>query len=412
MDQLNLEGLDVWTEDQQKAAKDLLVDSADVFSERNLDLGKCNILKQNIKITDPQPFKERYQRIPPHLYEEEKAHLQVMVEVGAIRRSFSPWASTVVLVRKKDGGLRFCIDLHKLNNTTVKDEHFLPWIEDTLDCLHGAVWLSTLDLKSGYWQVELEEEAKPLTTFTMGPLGFWEYECMPFGLTNAPAAFQRLMESCLGELHLNWCIICLDDIIVFSRIPEEHLHRIKAVISKLGAAGLKLKPTKCDLFRQQINYLGHVISKEGVSTDPDKIKAVTKWPQCTTGTEVRSFLGFVSYYRRFIPNFSKVAKPLNKLLQNLEGTPGQKKIFKVCWGLEQQEAFGTLHRLCMESPILAYGDFKAPFVLHTDASGDGLGVVLYQVQEGQRRVNAYASGSLSKNKRNYPVHKQEFLALK
>ena len=217
MDQLNLEWLDVWTEDQQKAAKDLLVASADVFSENDLDLGKCNILKHDIKITDAQPFKERYQRIQPHLYEDMKAHLKEMVEVGAIRRSFHPWASAVVLVRKKDGGLRFCIDLCKLNNRTVKDGYSLPWIEDTLDCLNGAVWFSTLDLKSGYCQVEVEEEAKPLTAFTMGPLGFWECKCMPFGLTNAPATFQRLMESCLGELHLNWCIICLDDIIVFSR---------------------------------------------------------------------------------------------------------------------------------------------------------------------------------------------------
>ena len=133
------------------------------------------------------------------------------------------------------------------------------------------------------------------------------------------------MESCFGELHLNWCIIYLDDIIVFSWTPEEHLHRLKAVFNKLKAAGLKLKPSKCDLFKQQINYLGHVLSKVGLSTDSEKIKAVTEWPQPTTVTEVRSFLGFVSYYRRFIPNFSKVAKPLNKLLQNLGGTPRKKK---------------------------------------------------------------------------------------
>ena len=179
--------------------------------------------------------------------------------------------------------------------------------------------------------MELEEDAKPLTAFTMGPLGFWKYECMLFGLTNASATFQRLMESCLGELHLNWCIIYLDDIIVFSKMPGEHIHRLKAVISKLRAAGVKLKPIKCDLFKQQINYLGHVGSKEGVSTDPDKITAVPEWPQPTTVTEVRSFLGFVSYNRRLIPNFSKVAKPLNQLLQNLEGTSSQKKKFKVCW---------------------------------------------------------------------------------
>ena len=235
---------------------------------------------------------------------------------------------------------------------------------------------------------------------------------MPFGLTNAPATFQRLMESCLGELHLNWCMIYLDDIIVFSQTPEEHIYRLKALFNKLKAAGLKLKPSKCDLFKQQINYLGHVLSKEGVSTDPEKIKAVTEWPLPTTVTEVRSFLGFVSYYSRFIPNFSKVAKLLNKLLQNLEGTPSQKNKFRVHWGPEQQEVFETLYRLCTESPIIAYADFKAPFILHTNASGDGLGAVLYQVQDGKKRVIAYASQNLSRSERNYPVHKLEFLAFK
>ena len=155
-----------------------------------------------------------------------------------------------------------------------------------------------------------------------------------------------------------------------------------------------------------------MVSKEGVSTDPEKIEAVTEWPQPTTVTEVRSFLGFVSYYRRIILNFSRVAKPLNKLLENLEGTPSQKKKVKVCWGPEQQEAFETLQRLCTESPILAYADFKAPFVLHNAVCGDGLGAVLYQVQDGQKRVIAYASRSLSKSERNYPVHKLEFLVLK
>ena len=318
----------------------------------------------------------------------------------------------MVLVRKKDEGLRFCIDLRKLNNRAVKDGYSLPRIEDTLDCLHGAVWFSTLDLKSGYWQVRLEEEAKPLIAFTMGPLGFWECECMPFSLTNAPATFQRLMESCLGELHLNWCIIYLDDIIVFSRIPEEHVHRLRAVFEKLKAASLKLKPSKCDFFKKEIKYLGHVVSEKGVSTDPDKIKSVTEWPQPTTVTEVRSFLDLLVTIRGLYQTFSKVAKPLNKLSQNLEGTPSQKKKFKVHWGPEHQEAFETLQKLCTEFPILAYADFKAPFILHTDASGDGLGTVLYQVQEGKQRVIAYASHSLTRSERNYQIYKLEFLALK
>ena len=187
--------------------------------------------------------------------------------------------------------------------------------------------------------MELEEKVKPLTAFTMSPLGFWECERMPFGFTNAPATFQRLMESCLGELHLSQFIIYLDDIIVFGQTSEEHLVRVKAVSNKLKAAGLKLKPLKCEFFRKQINYLGHVVGHKGISTDPKKVEAVTEWPTPTTVTEVRSFLGFLSYYKRFIPNFFKVAKPIYKLLQNLEGTSNQKKKFKVHWGPEQQEAF-------------------------------------------------------------------------
>ena len=315
LDQLDLGEIERWSEDQQQAAKNLLCRYSGIFSKYDLDLEKCNILKHDIKLTDHQPFKERYRRIPPHLFEEVKQHLQEIVEIGTNRKSFSPRASAVVLVRKKDGGLRLCIDLCKLYNCTVKDGYTLPRIEDTLDCLQGAVWFSTLDLKSGYWQVELEEDTKPLTTFTIGPLAFWECERMPFGLTNAPATFQRLIESCLGDLHLTWCIIIyLDDIIVFSQTPEEHLVRLKAIFNKLKAAGLKLKPSKCELFRKQINYLGNAVGHNGVSTDPKKIEAATEWPRPTTVTEVRSFLGFVSYYRRFIPNGSKVAKPLNKLL--------------------------------------------------------------------------------------------------
>ena len=175
-----------------------------------------------------------------------------MEEIGAIRRSNSPWASPIVLVKKKDGNLRFCIDLRKLNARTIKDAYSLPRIEESLDCLNGASIFTSLDLKSGYWQVELDDESIPLTAFTVGPLGFYECVRMPFGLTNAPATFQRLMESCLGEMHLNWCIIYLDDVIIFSRTPEEHVQRLRSVLQKLRAAGLKLKPSKCEFFKDRI----------------------------------------------------------------------------------------------------------------------------------------------------------------
>ena len=182
------------------------------------------------------------------MYDDVRAHIQEKLDVGAIHKSHSPWASTVVLVQKKDGSLRFCIDLRKLNNWTVKDAYLLPHIDETLDSLQGSEWSSSLNLKSGYWQVKMDEESKPLTAFTLGPLGFYECERMPFRLTNTPATFQRLMENCLGDLTLHWYIIYLDDIVIFSKELASHLERFEAVLQKLEEAGLKLKPSKCELF--------------------------------------------------------------------------------------------------------------------------------------------------------------------
>ena len=233
-----------------------------------------------------------------------------MLRLGAIRKSCSPWASAFVLVRKKNGKLRFCIDLRKLNSKTFKDSYALPRIEQTLESLVGSKIFSTLDLTSGYWQVEMAEECKPYTAFTCGPLGFFECETMPFGATNAPATFQRLMEDCLGDLNMNWCIIYLDDVILYSQTPEEHLERMEAVFKKLSAYGLKLKPSKCTFFEEEITYLGHLITADGIATDPKKIQVVKDWPTLQTVSDVRSFLGFVGYYRRFIKGFSQIAKPL------------------------------------------------------------------------------------------------------
>ena len=201
-----------------------------------------------------------------------------MLEIGAIRKSNSPWASPVVLFCKKDGSLQFCIDLRRLNTRTVKDTYSLPRIEDTLDSLDGACIFTSLDLKSGYWQVELDEESIPLTAFTVGPLRFYECVRMPFGLTNMPAMFQHLIETCLGELHLNWCIIYLDDIIIFLKTPQEHLKQPRGVFERLAQAGLKLKPSKCEFFWDSLHYLGHTVSKKGITTDPKKIETILNWP--------------------------------------------------------------------------------------------------------------------------------------
>ena len=333
-----------------------------------------------------------------------------MLDIGAIRHSNSPWASPVVLVRKKDGSLRFCIDLRKLNAQTVKNVYSLPCIEDALDSLNGACIFTSLDLKSGYWQVELDEDSIPLTAFTVGPLGFYECVRMPFGLTNVPATFQRLMELCLGGLHLDWCIIYLDDIIIFSKNPDDHITRLKGVFEKLAKAGLKLKSSKCKFFRSSLKYLGHIVLRDGIATDPRKIEAVRNWLRPKTVTDIHSFVGFTNYYRKFMKGYAKRARLLHKLTS---GENAKHKNQKVVWNIRCNDSFEALKSICSECPVLAYADYTKPFVLHTDASTTGLGVVLYQKQEdGKERVIAYASRTLNKSEQNYDAHKLKFLALK
>ena len=249
LEKLDLEGIKSWTEQQQCSVRKLLEEYQHLFGLNLRELGKTFLVQHEIQLSDKTPFKERYRRIPPHQYKEVRKHLQEMLDIGAICRSTSPWANPVVLVHKKDGSLQFCIDLRKLNNQTIKDAQSLPRIEDSLDCLDGAAIFTSLDLQSGYWQVEMTEASKPLTAFTVGPLGFCKCVWMSFGLTNALATFQCLMETCLREIHLKWCIIYLGDIIVFSKTPEEHIERLRGVFEKLSAAGLRLNPSKCEFFK-------------------------------------------------------------------------------------------------------------------------------------------------------------------
>ena len=284
----------------------------------------------------------------------------------------------------------------------MKDAYSLPRIEETLDCLNGVQWFTSLDLKLGDLQVKLDEENKALTTFTVGPLGFYQCERIPFGLTNALATFQRLMESCLGDMHLKWVIIYLDDIIIFSKTPKEHIQRLRGVFQKLHEVGLKLKPKKCEFFKTRISYLGHIVSRSGIECDPKKIEAIKNWKRPTTVHDVRSFLGFTNYYRRFIHKYAQIS-----------GENATKKHKKVEWDEKCDKAFIALKKQCCNPPILSYADYGKPFKLHTDASGLELGAILYQTQEdGTDRVIAYANRTLSKSEKNYPAYKLEFLALK
>lgn len=412
-------GVKINTEDLNKVERETIFNVLQkwtpIFSKGPTDLGSTDLIKHEIHLKDDTPFKDPYRRIPPALFEEVREHLKEMLEAGAIRESSSPFSSNVVLVRKKDNSLRFCIDFRKLNSRTIKDAYSLPRIEETMDSLAGSKYFSKLDLRSGYWQVEIKEEDKYKTAFTVGPLGFYECNRMAFGLTNAPGSFQRLMERCMGPLNLKECLIYLDDIIIFSKTFEEHIKRLEDCFERLKQHGLKLKGSKCEFLQREVQYLGHIVSESGVKTDPDKIESLRKWPVPTTIQELRSFLGFAGYYRRFVEGYAKIAKPLNDLLVGHctnRKSKRKRRPEPFTWGPLQQQAFENLIHKLTTPPVLGYADYKLPFILNIDASGDGLGAVLYQLQDGKERVIAYASRGLRSSEKNYPAHKLEFLCLK
>ena len=400
------------TDEQRKKANVVFEKWQKIFSRGPTDLGHTDLVKHEIHLTDNKPFKEPFRRISPALYNEIREHLKEMLAADAIRPSQSPFSSNVVVVRKKDGSIRFCIDFRKLNSRTIQDAYAIPRIEDSLHLLVGSRYFTKLDLKAGYWQVELKEEDKGKTAFQVGNLGFYECNRMPFGLCNAPATFQRLMEMAMGDMNLRDCLIYLDDITIISDTFGTHLDRFEAVFERLALHNLKLKASKCEFFKSQVTYLGHIVSEDGIKADPDKIKVLKDWPVPKNVKDVRKFLGFDGYYRRFLRGFSAIVRPLNDLLVGVSTTKGTKKNPTFMWGSSQQLAFEPVIDRLSNAPILAYADYKLPFKLHVYASCSGLGAVLYHHQDGIDRVIAYASRSLKPSEKHYPAHKLEFLALK
>ncbi len=406
------------SEEEIEHGMDLILRFRDIFSKHDEDLGHSTAVQHRINLTNDMPFKQRHRRIPPAMYEEVMSHLNSLLSAGIIKKSHSPWASNIVLERKKNGKLRLCIDFRQLNNRTIKDSYALPRIEEMLDCLRGMKYFSVLDMKSGYHQVEIHEEHKERTAFTVGPLGFYEFNRMPFGLSNAPATYQRLMEECLSGLHLNICLVYIDDLIIFSRTYEEHLERLELVFKRLQDCGLKLAPSKCKFFKKRVKYVGYIVSEDGIEADPDKVEKIQNWPIPTSPEEVRRFLGFAGYYRKFVKDFSKISRPLSQLMPKSGAkrkgskmkTPTPQVVWK--WSKAQEDSFQELKNRLSSPPVLGYVDYSKPFELHVDASTHGLGAVLYQEQDGHLRVIAYASRSLNKSEANYSAHKLEFLCLK
>ena len=290
-----------------------LAEYHDVFSLDPAELGCTHSTKHAIKVTDDTPFKEHFRQIPPPMVEEVRNHLKEMRESGAIRPSQSAWCNAVVLVRKKDSGLHFFINFQCLNAHTKKDSYPLPRIQEVLESLVGASHFSCLD-SSRFWQIRMDKASKQYTAFTVGNLGFFECDRMPFRLCNAPATFQQLMQNCMGELNFIYCLIYLDDLIMFSWTMEEHLHHLCVVFDCLREYNLKLKPSKCSLFREEINYLAHKVSKAGIPPSDINMKAIAEYAPPQTYTEIRAFLGLLGHYRHFIKGFARIAQPLNEHL--------------------------------------------------------------------------------------------------
>ena len=300
------------SETAKAGLRTLLCKHSRLFAESDDDLGRTHLVQHDIQTGEAAPIRQPPRRVPEAQREIMEEEVAKMLRQGVVEPGQSPWASPVVLVKKKDGSTRFCVDYRRLNIVTQFDAYPLPRIDETIDSLAGSKFFTTLDLLSGYWQVGLTEAARQKSAFVTRS-GLYLWNVMPFGLCNAPATFERLMETVLRGLQWETCLVYLDDVVIFGRSEEELLARMDDVFTRLTRAGLKLKPRKCCLFARQCDYLGHVISGDGVTVCPEKVAAIKDWATPETVTDVRSFLGTASYYCRFVPGFATVAAPLTQV---------------------------------------------------------------------------------------------------
>ncbi len=388
---------------QQQDLKKVLISFSDIFRKQN---GRTNMMRHQIKlIPESKPINSPPYRYAPAKRQVIEQNLKEMKEEGIIVPSKSPWASPVVLAPKKDGTIRFCVDYRKLNSITIRDAYPIPRIDDTLDALQEAKFVSTLDLRSGYWQVEMEKESKEKTAFITHK-GLYEFNVMPYGLTNAPATFQRLMDIVLAGLKWQCCLVYIDDVVIYSPTFDQHLNDLKEVFQTLREANLTLKASKCYFCRREMKYLGHVITQDGIKPDPSLTQAVSDFPQPQTIKDVQSFLGLSGYYRRFIKDYAKIAEPLINQLRKLK-----EKNNHLNWTVECTVAFEALKKRLTNAPIMSTPNFKESFILELDACEYGLGAVLAQEYDKKKFVIAYASRTLSPPERNYSATEREALAI-
>ena len=389
------------TYEQMTAFRQLLYMFQDVFSMHDQDLGCFKGLKHSINTGTADPVTSGVRRTPMGLEKEEQEQLRKMSGMGVIQPSSSDWSSAPVMVKKKDGSIRYCIDFRKLNEVTVKDQFPLPLITECIDSLAGTAFFSALDLSWGYWQIELSPEDRHKTAFTTKH-GLFEHTRMPFGLCNAPSTFMRAMTLVLKGMSWEEVLAYLDDVIVTGKGFDGHLENLHKVLQRLRWHNLKLKPRKCEFFKTQVNYLGRVVTRDGVKVDPAKVETVKNWPVPKSANDIQVFMGLIGYHREFVKKLADIAEPLYKLM---------KPKAKFVWDADCQKSFEELRTVLETAPVLAYPDPKLPFILDVDASNVGIGAELIQVVDGVERVVAYASNRLTPAQRNYCTTRRELLAV-
>lgn len=386
---------------EKQVLKQLLREYSEAFSFSDLDIGHATACKHTIDVGDAPPVRQRLRRQPPAHQAAADEHVRSMLEQGIIEPAQSPWAANIVMVLKKSGEYRCCVDYRALNQVTKKDAYCLPRIDVCLDAMAGAAWFSTFDLRSSYYQVEMDESSKEKTAFICRG-GQYQHVRMPMGLCNSGATFQRLIDIVLTGLSYDVCMAYIDDIIVYSRTLEEHFARLRTVLARLVSAKLKIKVSKTFLLQRSVSFLGHQISGAGIRAHPDKTTQILNWGRPSCVKDVRAFIGLTSYYRKFVNQYAHIVAPLTALL-------GKNKMFS--WTDECEHAFVALKQALANPPLLAMPVQGQPYILDTDASDFAIGGVLSQVQDGETRVIAYASRRLSSRERNYCVTRRELLAV-
>ena len=385
---------------QGQDLKELLSRSVDIFSELP---GRTRAITHDIHTTPGKIVRQRPYRIPEARRVEIKKEVTKMLTLGVIEESHSPWSSPIVIVPKPDGSLRFCNDFRKLNEISAFDAYPMPRVDELIERLGPARFVSTLDLTKGYWQVPLTERAKPKTAFST-PDGLYQYTVLPFGVHGAPATFQRLMDRVLRP-HREYAAAYLDDIVIHSSTWELHLCHLEAVLGALRRAGLTANAKKCRVGLSETDYLGFTIGRGCVKPQQGKVEKIKNWPRPVTQKQLKSYLGLIAYYQKFIQNFATVAGPLYEMTRQIHPR-------RLTWTDETNAAFERLKNALCEEPVLIAPDFNKPFLLQTDASGTGLGAVLAQVIDGDEHPILYVSRKLLAHERNYATVEKECLAVK